>query len=110
MPRLIRTYIVNCLIGFAVAALFVAGLIWFDVANLRHLLLGTDKGWLAILILWVSNGIVFAGVQFAIVIMGKADDDDDDPRGGRRQRVAPEQMIPVRVTAGAQARNGRDPV
>jgi hypothetical protein len=37
--------------------------------------------------IWVLNGVVFAGVQFAYVIMSMADDDDDDddePRGGLR--------------------------
>lgn len=99
MPKLIRLYIVNVLIGFAIAGLFVAMLLWLDVAHLRHLILTSDKGWLALLVLWFANGIVFAGVQFAIAVMRMKDDDDDDHHGGLRQHVMrPEHAtIPVPV-------------
>ena len=102
MPKLIRLYITHVAIGFGIAAVFVGMLLWFDVANLWHLISTSDKGWLALLVLWFANGIVFAGVQFAIAVMGMKDDDDDEPRGGHRQHVmqpAP-QLIPVRVDAG----------
>ena len=84
MPQLVKFYIRHVVIGFAVAALFVAGLLWFNVANLRHLILTSDIGLMAVLALWVLNGIVFAGVQFAIAVMhmAKDDDDDDGPAGG----------------------------
>ena len=100
MPKLIRLYIVNVLIGFALAAVFVGLLLWFNIANLWHLVSGSDKGWLAVVILWVSNGIIFAGVQFGIAVMRMKDDDDDDgPGGGLRQHVMrPDHAtIPVRV-------------
>lgn len=101
MPKLIRLYITQCAIGFGLAAVFVAMLLWFNIANLGHLVFNSDKGWLALLVLWISNGVVFGGVQFGIAIMRMKDDDDDEPRGGRRQRVAPREgrMIPVRVAA-----------
>ncbi|WP_299848423.1 hypothetical protein [uncultured Roseovarius sp.] len=101
MPKLIRLYIINVAIGFALAAVFVAMLLWFNVGNLWHLVSHTEQGWLAVLILWIANGIVFAGVQFAIAVMRMKDDDDDEPRGGRRNRVMrPEPVpIPVRVEA-----------
>lgn len=101
MPKLIKLYIVNVAIGFALAALFVAMLLWFNIANLWHLVSGSDKGWLAVLILWVSNGIIFAGVQFAIAVMRMKDDDDDEPRGGRRIRV--DMSKPVLAHAPAKA-------
>ncbi len=44
MPKLVRLYVVNVLIGFALALAFVTALVWLDVANLRHLILETDKG------------------------------------------------------------------
>ncbi len=100
MPKLIRFYIRNCAIGFAAAGAFVALLLWFNIANLWHLISTSDKGWLALLILWVFNGIVFAGVQFGIAVMGLKDDDDDDgPGGGLRQHVMPREnaTIPVRI-------------
>ena len=101
MPKLIRLYITHVAIGFGIAAVFVGMLLWFNIANLWHLISTSDKGWLALLILWVSNGIVFAGVQFGIAVMRLKDNDDDEPRGGHRQRItqrAP-QLIPVRVEA-----------
>ena len=80
MPKLIRMYIVNVLIGFAIAAAFVAMLLYFNIANLWHLVTHSDIGWLAVLILWISNGVIFAGVQFGIAVMRMKDDDDDGPR------------------------------
>lgn len=102
MPKLIRLYITQVAIGFGLAGLFVAMLLWFDVANLWRLVSHSDKAILAVLILWFSNGIVFAGVQFAIAVMRMKDDDDDEPRGGHRQRIMQRDyaVIPVRVDQG----------
>lgn len=85
MPDLIKHYIRHSVIGFALAAVFVSLLLYFNVANLWHLVTHTDVGILAVFLLWLFNGIVFAGVQFGISIMSMRyddeDDDDDDPRG-----------------------------
>ncbi|MDU8928451.1 hypothetical protein RXV86_13755 [Alisedimentitalea sp. MJ-SS2] len=102
MPKLIRMYIINVAIGFAIAAGFVAMLLYFNIANLWHLVSSSDKGWLAVLILWISNGIIFAGVQFGIAVMRMKDDDDDDgPGGGLRERVMPPVREPVLVRVAA---------
>jgi hypothetical protein len=69
LPRLVRLYIRHAAIGFGLSAAFVALLLFYDVAGLGGLIAGSDMGWLAILMLWVFNGIVFAGVQFGIAIM-----------------------------------------
>jgi hypothetical protein len=102
MPKLIRLYIVNVAIGFGIAAVFVGLLLWFDIANLWHLISTSDKGWLAVLILWISNGIIFAGVQFGIAVMRLKDDDDDDHHGGLGQHVMRHEhaTIPVRADEG----------
>jgi hypothetical protein len=96
MPKLIRFYIINCVIGFTVAAIFTGAIMWFNVANLWHLISGSDIGVMAIIVFWVLNGIVFAGVQFGVAVMLMADKDDDDegPRGGHG--------VPVRVAATAK--------
>ena len=86
MPRLIKLYIVNVAIGFGLAALFVGLLLALDLAGLRHLVLQTEMGWLAGLMLFVSTGIVFAGVQFGIAVM-RMEGKDDEPKGGRRDAV-----------------------
>lgn len=101
MPKLIQLYIVNCAIGFAIAAAFVAGLLALDVANLRHLIFGSSMGWLAAAMLVVSNGVVFAGVQFAIAVMRMAAP-EDGPRGGTKAPVV--RMEPVCVTVTATTR------
>ena len=103
MPKLVRLYLVNIAIGFGLAAVFVAMILWFNIGNLWHLVTHSDKGWLAVLILWVANGIVFAGVQFAIAVMRMKDDDDDEPRGGHRGRVRRHQPQPVPVRVEARA-------
>lgn len=109
MPKLIRLYIVNVLIGFGIAAVFVGMLLYFNIANLWHLVSHSDKGLLALMVLWIANGIVFAGVQFAIAVMKLKDDDDDEPRGGRRRpiRIDTTQPILVRATAQAPRRHRR---
>ncbi len=106
MPKLIRLYIVNVAIGFAIALAFVSGLVWFDVAQLRHLIFGSDQGVLAFFLLVMFHGVVFGGVQFAIAVMRMAED-DRGPKGGRRAPLAT--RIPVRVesVAGRPARRGR---
>ncbi|WP_435312406.1 hypothetical protein [Primorskyibacter sedentarius] len=85
MPKLIRLYITQVAIGFGISAAFVFGLLWFDVAGLGHLVGQSDVGVLAALMLWVFNGIVFAGVQFGISIM-RMQERDEGPRGGGRAR------------------------
>lgn len=105
MPKLIRLYIKNVAIGFALAGVFVAMLLWFNIANLWHLISTSDKGWVALIVLWFSNGVIFAGVQFGIAVMRMKDDDDDDgPGGGLREPVLRHEHatvpIPVRADHG----------
>jgi hypothetical protein len=96
MPRLVALYIRQVAIGFALSALFVAGLLWLDIVGLRHLIFSMREGPLALAMLFMANGIVFSGVQFAVTILRMAED-DDEPKGGRR---APEPVLePVLVPA-----------
>ena len=75
LPRLVRVYLRQVVIGFALSAVFVG------------LLLGL-------------NGLIFAGVQFGITIMRMAVSEDKAPRGGRRAPVAVAQPARVRVATG----------
>ena len=95
IPPLIALYIRQVLYGFALSGVFVALLLIFDVAGLRHLVQNAQGGWLAVFMLFFFNGLVFAGVQFAIAVMRMGDDDDDDHRGGHRRRVGT--LIPIRI-------------
>lgn len=100
MPALVRLYIQNVITGFALSAVFVGALLWLDVAHLWHLISTSPQGWIAALMLFVFNGIVFAGVQFAIVIMRM---EDRGTGGGGRKAPVPAD-IPVRVAVPARAR------
>lgn len=103
MPELVRLYIRSVLIGFLIAAAFTGGLIWWDVAGIGHLILGSDVGVIAALMMVFFNGIVFAAVQFAFRIMAMAED-ADGPSGGHRTH---DQLIAVPVTAPAKSRRVR---
>ena len=63
-----------------------------------HLILETDSGPLAFVLLVLSNGVVFAGVQFGIAVMRLADD-DRGPKGGRGVPLATRNPIRVEATA-----------
>ncbi len=81
MPKLVKLYIRNVAIGFAIAAAFVAMLLWFNVMGLWALVSHSDAGLLAVFLLWFMHGIVFAGVQFAWAVMALAEKPDTG-RGG----------------------------
>jgi len=89
LPRLVKLYIRQVVIGFGLSAVFVALLLGFDVAGLRGLILNTQGGAIAAFLLFFFNGLVFAGVQFAISIMRMAQPEDNGPRGGPGQSGGP---------------------
>ncbi|WP_264212905.1 hypothetical protein [Leisingera thetidis] len=95
MPELVKMYIRNVVIGFGIAAAFVALLLGFNVMNLWGLAAGSDAGLLAVFLLWFMHGIVFAGVQFAWAVMAMAEK-DTGPRGGTPVMNA---FQPVKVPA-----------
>ncbi|MDE4131804.1 hypothetical protein PXK00_01685 [Phaeobacter sp. QD34_3] len=103
MPKLVRLYIRNVALGFAIAAVFVGLLLWFNVMNLWGLISTSDVGLLAVGILWFMNGIVFAGVQFAFAVMSLADKDD----GPRRGTPVVNLFKPVPVEAVARKKQRR---
>lgn len=105
LPRIVRLYIFHCLVGFALAGVFTASVLWLNIANIGHLVTHVSGGWLAAVVFFVLNGIVFAGVQTSIVIMsmdypGKP----DDPKGSQRRtwRADVQPGMPIRVEAGTR--------
>ncbi len=96
MPELIRLYLRSVAVGVALAMVFTAGLVWWDVAGIGHLILGSDIGWIAATMLVVFNGIVFSSVQFAWQVMAVAGD-DQGPFGGHGAREPVLIPIPIRV-------------
>ncbi|MBN2905704.1 MAG: hypothetical protein JXJ18_03235 [Rhodobacteraceae bacterium] len=102
MPKLISLYIRHSIIGFALSGAFVAMLLYFNVANLWHLVSHDAAGWMAVGLLVLFNGIVFSGVQFGIAIMSMGRDEDDNSRGGRRPervRGMAQALVPIPVRA-----------
>ena len=91
LPRIVRLYILNCLIGFALAGVFTGLILWFDVGGIAHLVTHVAGGWLAAVVFFVLNGIVFAGVQTGVVLFTLPE--DDEPPRARPEPVA----IPVEV-------------
>lgn len=97
LPRIVRLYIFHCLVGFAISAVFTGAVLYLNIANIGHLVFAVEGGWLAAVVFFVLNGIVFSGVQAAIVIMSLGDDDDDDQGGGHRRWVADPQLQPALI-------------
>ena len=97
MPELIKLYIRHTAIGFGIAAVFVALLLWFNIMGLWHHVSHSGVGVLAVFMLWFMNGIVFAGVQFAWAVMNLAETDKDDDRNGNLPLIQEYHPIPVRV-------------
>ncbi len=95
MPKLIQLYLKHVAIGFAIAAVFVAGLLYLNIANLWQLVSNSDVAVLAVFMMVFVNGIVFSGVQFAIVIMTLPEEDGDS--GGKRQPVGALALAPVTI-------------
>lgn len=95
MPKLVRLYITHVAIGFAISALFLCLVLTLNLFNLAHLILETPSGWIAGLMFFLSNGIVFAGVQFAIAVMNLAED-DTPPKGGLK---LPLHLAPAKAPA-----------
>jgi hypothetical protein len=104
MPELVRVYIKNVIMGFGLSAVFVSALLYLNVGNLWHLISTSNVGWMALVMLVFFNGVVFAGVQFAMTIM-RMETRDDEPKGGNRVPVATN--IPARVTVAAEAPRAR---
>lgn len=106
MPKLIALYIRSVAIGFGLSALFLALVLWQDLAGLRHLIFASDMGLVAALMIFMFQGIVFAGVQFGIAVMMLADP-DVPPTGGLRERLMPDlggqipgaQPVPMKLPA-----------
>jgi hypothetical protein len=90
VPALIRLYLRHVVIDFGLGAVFVTLLLGLNVANLGHLVLTSDMAVVAVAMLVAFNGIVFAGVQFAIAAM-RMEERAMPPRTG------PLVPVPVRV-------------
>jgi hypothetical protein len=89
----IRFYVRSVAAGFAVAAAFVAALLWADVAGLRHLVTAVDGGYLGAFLIWFFSGIVFTGAQASVSLLLQAEE-GRGPGGAEPLRAALEKIRP----------------
>jgi hypothetical protein len=94
MPHAVRFMVLHGLVGFGLAALFVAAVLWSDPGGVGRLIL-REGGLPVIGLLWFFIGLTFGSVQIGAAVMLQ-DGRGDAPRGGRRQRAAPA-LVPARV-------------
>jgi hypothetical protein len=99
IPVAVRFMVLHGLIGFGLAAVFVAALLWADPGGVGRLIL-SQGGIPVIALLWLFSGLTFGSVQIGTAVMLQ-DGPDRAPRGGRRQRVV---AIPAPVRVAARAR------
>ena len=74
MPEILRFTIRNYAIGWGLAAIFTGLILWLNVANIGHLVTHVQGGWLAGLVFFALNGIVFAGAQVAVAVLLMSED------------------------------------
>jgi len=99
MPKLVKVYLQQIAIGFGLSAVFTAILLYMNVGNLGHLVFNSSDGLLGLFLIFFFNGLVCAGVQFAIRIMRMGYDDDDDDDDDRGTSIRSFDPVPVRVSA-----------
>lgn len=96
MPVAVRFMVLHGLVGFGVAALFVAAVLWSDPGGVGRLIL-REGGIPVIALLWFFTGLTFGSVQIGAAVMLR-DGRDDAPRGGRREPVPPSAVpVPIAV-------------
>ena len=109
MPELIRMYIRHVAIGFALSAVFVGLILWGNVLNLQHLVMNTSGGYLAAFLLWFFNGLVFAGAQFGIAVMGMAEEQDPEDGTTAPEAIHHAEPLPIRIEAPRTPIRATDP-
>jgi uncharacterized RDD family membrane protein YckC len=101
IPVAVRFMVLHGLVGFGLAAIFVAAVLWADPGGVGSLIL-RHGGLPVILLLWFFTGLTFGSVQIGTAVMLE-DGRDEGPRGGRRFRL-PQPLRPARAVAPARAR------
>jgi hypothetical protein len=99
VPVAVRFMVRHGLVGFGLAAIFVAAVLWADPGGVGGLIL-REGGLPVIALLWFFTGLTFGSVQIGTAVMLQ-DGRDGPPRGGRRARLP---GPPLRVAATAPAR------
>lgn len=99
IPPAVRFMVIHGLVGFGLAAVFVAAVLWADPGGVGSLILRVG-GWPVVAMLWFFSGLTFGSVQIGTAVMLQ-DGSEDEPRGGRRVRL-PRGAVPARVAVRAR--------
>ena len=86
---LFRLLVINLALGISVAALLVAGLLWLDLAGLRHLIFADRSPAVALGLLLFGFIVTFGSAVMgtAIMAMGRRGGENDESRGGNGEVV-----------------------
>jgi hypothetical protein len=84
MPPHVRFLGLHALVGFGLASVFVAAVIWSNAFGLGRLLLDTALHPMPVLLLWFFTGLTFGSVQMGAAVMFQndvlfRDPDEDEP-------------------------------
>lgn len=93
LPDLVRFLAIHAAIGFAVAAVFVAGLIELNPSDIGTLLAHADDYPMPTVILWFLLGLTSSSCQMgaAVMLLG------NEPRDDGRRRVVAGLLAPMRL-------------
>jgi len=108
MPQLVRFLLIHAAIGFALAFVFVGALVAFDTGGLRTLMMSSDVGFVAFLLLVFLNGLTFGSVQIGVAVMLLGEENGGHGGGGehlwnrtwaqvRAWLAPPRKCVPVTV-------------
>lgn len=84
MPKLATFLLRHAVVGFMVAAAFVAILLFSDIGGLASLAAADQAGGFAIGVLTFFIGLTFSSAQMGFAVMLAKDNDDDKPDKGKR--------------------------
>ncbi|WP_395646532.1 hypothetical protein [Terricaulis sp.] len=90
---LVRLFVLQALIGFAISSIFVGGLVLFDVGGFSTMTRSQHSD-AVVLLLWFFVGLTFASVQMGMAIMSLKP--EPPPGGGKKVRVDTLQPVPVK--------------
>jgi hypothetical protein len=96
-PMLVSFLIRHAMIGFAVAAVAILGILFADPAGLGRLLVGAGSHPGPALLLWFFLGLTFGSAQIAFAVTHLAVPEDRGPPGGRPVPRFSPVPVPVRV-------------
>jgi len=95
MPDHIKFILRHAGVGVLVALTFTGLILYFNVANIWHLVTHTAEGPIALAVFVVLCSITFGSVQIGLRIMSMGQD-DDTPKGGRRD-MSQAQLRPIPI-------------